>query len=80
MEVKITAKGRQCVEGKGTALHHLAGGVTQTCWSLSQKCLYRGSLIIPFVSSIVNEIKSMAQFIGFFWASAENRNGISSSR
>lgn len=80
MEVKRTAKGHQGVEGKGTALHHLAGGATQTCWSLSQKRLYRGFLIIPFVSSIVNEIKSMAQFIRFFWSSAENRNGISSSR
>lgn len=58
MEVKRTAKGHQGVEGKGTA-----GGATQTCWSLSQKRLYRGFLIIPFVSSIVNEIKSMAQFI-----------------
>lgn len=62
MEVKRTAKGHQGVEGKGTALHHLAGE-QQTCWSLSQKRLYRGFLIIPFVSSIVNEIKSMAQFI-----------------
>lgn len=70
MEVKRTAKGHQGVEGKGTALHHLAGGATQTCWSLSQKRLYRGFLIIPFVSSIVNEIKSMAQFIRFFWSSA----------